>query len=111
MRAAAQALGFALALVFVLAQFALWGGTSLGIVREHCADLDRTLATGRPTVESKWTYVIFPPLAFANLDPAGACVRNAPLLEALSALGIWELPSPQEQVAEHIRDQLAPPRR
>jgi hypothetical protein len=57
-------------------------------------------------VESRWTYVVFPPIIFANLDPDGRCVRNSPLREGLSALGVWELPPPQEQVTEHIRDQV-----
>lgn len=106
MRGTIQGAGLVLGVLFVLAQAVFWGGTSIGVVREHCADVDRSLAAERPVVESKWTYVVFPPLIFANLDPAGTCVRNSPLREALAELGVWELPSPEEQVDRHIQEQL-----
>lgn len=75
------------------------------MVREHCLDLDAS-SRAEADVDSKWTYILWPPLTFANLDPAGTCVRNSPLREALGALGIWELESPEEQVREHIQEQL-----
>jgi hypothetical protein len=92
---------------FVLlgAQAVVIGGTSLGVVREHCVDLDQ-LRQGNPEVDSHWTYILWPPLPFSAVDPAGGCVRNTPLREGLAEVGIWELDSPEEQVREHLRKQL-----
>jgi hypothetical protein len=91
--------------LFLLAQVIFWGGTSFGIVREYCADIEASRSTNSVQVESSWTYVLWPPLFFANTDPPGRCVRNSPLREGLSAIGIWSLPSPEEQVRKHIENQ------
>lgn len=80
--------------------------TSTGVVYESCADPNSR--TG--DVESHWTYVLLPPLTLANIDPDGSCVRHSPLRQGLSAVGIWQLPSPRQQVFNHIRDQLRNPR-
>jgi hypothetical protein len=82
------------------------GGTSFGVVREHCADLDQA-RRGIAEVDSGWTYTLWPPVFFSNVDPTGGCVRNSPLREGLAELGVWELDSPEAQVREHIRKQLA----
>jgi hypothetical protein len=92
-------------LVAVLINVVLIGGTSLGVVKEHCADLEQARA-GVRDVDSGWTYILWPPLTLANLDPSGGCVRNSPLREGLAAIGLWELPSADEQVERHIREQL-----
>jgi hypothetical protein len=87
------------------AQAVVIAGTSLGVVQEHCVDLDQ-LRQGDREVDSRWTYILWPPLPFSAVDPAGGCVRNTPLREGLAELGIWELDSPEAQVREHIRKQL-----
>jgi hypothetical protein len=91
-------LGIALGLVFL--------STSLGAVREYCLDTKATAASHSIVVEKHWTYVLWPPFFFASNDPPGRCVRNSPLREGLSAVGIWKLPSPEEQVRRHIASQL-----
>ena len=105
-REAAAALGAVLGTVFFLTQVVFWGGTSLGIVREHCLNMEASGATNSVKVDSSWTYILWPPLIFVNVDPSGRCVRNSPLREGLEAVGIWSLPSPEKQVAEHVEDQL-----
>ena len=97
--------GGVLAVLFVVAQIVVWGGAGFGVVREHCLELETSTAT-QPDLDSKWTYVLWPPSFLANLDPPGTCVRNSPLHEGLSELGVWELPPPGEQVREHIVEQL-----
>ena len=105
MRQVAAGVGGLLAFLFVLAQIIFWSGTSLGVVREHCLDLEAS-SRASADVDSKWTYILCPPLTFANLDPDGTCVRNSPLREGLEVIGIWDLPSPEEQVREHLQEQL-----
>ena len=58
------------------------------------------------TLHSHWTYIVWPPLYFSAADPPGRCVRNTPLHEALSHLGIWKLPSPTVQARRHVASQL-----
>jgi hypothetical protein len=93
-------------LLFVLAQVVFWIGSATGIVREYCLDVPASRATNSVQVESSWTYVMWPPLIFSSADPPGRCVRNTPLHEGLSAIGIWKLPSPEQQVREHVAEQL-----
>lgn len=102
-----EGLGVAAGVVLVLTQIILFSGTSMGVVREHCLDLESSTAAQAIDLDSGWTYILWPPMTFANLDPSGRCVRNAPLREALSKTGIWRLPSPEEQVVEHLREQGA----
>jgi hypothetical protein len=101
-----EALGGILLGAFLIAQIIFWGGTSTGVVREYCLDVAGSQATQRVVVESHWTYILWPPLFFSALDPPGRCVRNTPLHEGLSAVGIWSLPSPEEQVRDHVQGQL-----
>jgi hypothetical protein len=98
----AGAIGALLALTFLVVQLTLGSG----VVREHCLDVKASQATGTVQVDSHWTYIVWPPLYFAAMDPAGRCVRNTPLHEALSYVGIWKLPSPTEQVRRHVTSQL-----
>lgn len=98
--------GLLLGFILLLPQVLLWGGTSLGVVREYCLDESASVATKSVQVDSSWTYVVWPPLLFANSDPPGRCVRNSPLREGLSAIGVWDLPSAEKQVKQHIEDQL-----
>ncbi len=107
-KTAGTILAACLAVSFISLQIIAWAGTSMGVVREHCLDIEASQALGRPQVESGWEYILFPPITFANLDPNGICVRNSPLREGLAALGIWGLPSPEEQVREHIAKQQEP---
>jgi hypothetical protein len=96
-------------IAILLAQFAMFvviAGTSIGAVREHCLDVGESEALQRVEVDTGWTYMLWPPLVFASLDPAGRCVRNSPLREGLAYIGLWELPSAEEQVREHVLDQL-----
>ncbi len=89
-----------------LASFTFFTGTSMGVVREHCLDLENSNQVDGADIDRKWTYILFPPLTFANLNPPGGCVRNSPLREGLSAVGIWKLPSAEAQVERHISEQL-----
>lgn len=93
-------------LVVQLASFVLIAGTSFGVVREHCADLETSSRETGVDIDSGWTYIVWPPFTFANIDPSGGCVRNAPAREVLDAVGIWELPPPEVQVREHVLQQL-----
>jgi hypothetical protein len=93
--------------LFLIAQFALISGTSMGVVWEHCADIPSSFRGGSVDIDSSWTYIMWPPLPFANFDPPGTCVRNSPLREGLAAVGIWELETPEQQVRTHIERQLA----
>jgi hypothetical protein len=105
-RSALAVLGGIVGFIFLLSQVVFWGGTSLGVVHEHCLDVGASEASRSVEVDSKWTYILWPPLTFGAIDPSGRCVRNTPLREGLSAVGIWDLPSPEEQVRDHIQDQL-----
>jgi hypothetical protein len=100
-------LGAIAATVFYFAQASVFFGTSLGVVREHCLDVESSVAAQRVDVDNKWTYILWPPLTLANLDPSGTCVRSAPLREALGAIGVWKLDSPEEQVRVHLEKQGA----
>lgn len=102
----AVALGTVVGFLFLLLQIIVWGGTSLGVVKEHCLDTELSRSTNSVQVNSSWTYILWPPLIFANADPSGTCVRNSPLREGLNSMGVWALPSPEEQVHDHIEDQL-----
>ncbi len=101
---AVSAIGGLLGVVFVVAQFVFWVGSATGVVYEICLDPDRS-APGGVVVEEHWTYVFFPPLLLSSVDPPGRCVRNTPLHQGLSAVGIWQLPPPEQQVEDHIRSQ------
>lgn len=105
-RTALTWLGALIGLLFLLAQVVLFFGSSSGVVREYCLDGNASRATNSVQVESSWTYILWPPLFLANVDPPGRCVRNSPLREALGAVGIWDLPSPEQQVKDHLESQL-----
>ena len=107
MERSASAIGGLLGLVLVVAQFIFWVGSATGIVYEICLDPDRS-APGRIEVEGHWTYIVFPPLILSSIDPPGRCVRNTPLHQGLSAVGVWKLPSPEVQVERHLESQVAP---
>ena len=69
------------------------------VAREHCLVQE---GKGAPSlhIESSWDF----DLDLGNLsNPAPDtpnCVRNTPLREGLSAVGVWELGSPEQQLAE-----------
>jgi hypothetical protein len=106
MRKATEALGAIigglLGLVVSVAVFS----TSLGVVREYCLNIPASQAAHAVVVDKHWTYILWPPLVLSGDDPPGRCVRNTPLRQALDALGIWKLPSPEEQVRRHVVEQL-----
>lgn len=81
-------------------------GSATGVVREHCLDTDASNRAGAVEVESKWTYMLWPPGPLASVDPPGRCVRLSPLHEALSAVGVWKLSPATVQVRQHVLDQL-----
>ena len=72
------------------------------VAREHCL-LQEGKRNSSPHIESSWDF----DLDLGNLsNPAPDtpnCVRNIPLREGLNAVGIWELGSPEQQLAEHTR--------
>lgn len=92
----------ALLIVPLLAFQALVFTSSSGIVHEHCLAKN---AQSIRDVESGWTYVMWPPLVLAHVDPPGRCVRNSVGREVLSLVGIWPLGTPSEQVEAHLRSQ------
>jgi nucleoside phosphorylase len=106
-RGATAALTTLVGLAFLLVQLVLFFGTSFGVVHEYCFDEAASRATNSVQVDSSWTYILWPPLFLANTDPAGRCVRNSPLREGLGAIGVWDLPSPEQQVKDHLESQAA----
>jgi hypothetical protein len=88
-----------------LAALVLVAGFGSGVVREHCIDSAASNAVGEVLVESRWTYVIWPPLVFAGNDPSdGRCIRNHPGTAALQYLGVRDLGGPNEQVRRSLRE-------
>lgn len=98
--------GGLLATLFVLAQFIFWVGSGTGFVWQICLEPEGAPPERARVVEGV-VYVFFPPLVLSSIDPPGSCVRNTPLHQGLSALGVWELPPPREQVERHVRSQQA----
>jgi len=74
-------------------------GLVFPVVHTYC------LVDRRPThtrIESKWEFNWIGG-GFPNPAPdTEDCVRNTPTREALSALGIWKLGSPEHQVAANV---------
>jgi len=103
---ARQVLGGLLGLLIFLMSSVLIEGSTTGVVREHCLDLAASRAAQSVRVDTHWTYILWPPLLLASADPAGRCVRNPPVREGLAAIGLWSLPSPEEQVRQHVVSQL-----
>jgi hypothetical protein len=94
---------FVVGTVFLLLQV----GLAAPVVREHCADdLQSIVATQEVQIDSKWTFIMWPPLYFAPLDPAGRCVRNSLAREFADTIGVWKLPDAKEQVRQHVFEQL-----
>ena len=91
---------------FVLAQIVAF---ALPVVREHCLNVAASESQQRVMVDTKWTVLAWPPPPFASLDPTGRCVRNGVGRELLAEAGVWALPSRQEQVRQHVADQLTAP--
>jgi hypothetical protein len=88
--------GFLLSGLLVVALLSVVGP----VAREHCL-VQEGKGSFSLHVESSWDF----DLDLGNLsNPAPDtpnCVRNIPLREGLSAVGIWELGSPEHQLAEH----------
>jgi hypothetical protein len=101
-----EAIGSVIAALLGLLLTFVFLSSSLGVVREYCLNAAATRATQTVVVDKHWTYILWPPLVFAGNDPPGFCVRNTPARQALDAIGIWKLPSPEEQVREHVAAQL-----
>ncbi len=96
--------GFAmLALFTVFLLFQL--GLLSPVVREHCLSVDKSEDAGDVQVDSGRPFIVSFPF-FAGIDPPGRCVRNTQSRELLSAIGVWRLPSPEEQVRKHVEEQL-----
>ena len=84
-----------------------FAGFGSGAVREHCIDSEASNAAGEVLVESRWTYVFWPPLVFAGTDPPpGRCVRNHPGTAALQLTGVRDLGGPREQVRKRLQEEL-----
>lgn len=98
------------ALLLVMAAIVVIGsqaGLAAPVVREHCLDADALETASGTVVDTKWTYLAWPPLYLAPIDPPGRCVRNSLTREALNRLGVWKLPEPEEQVRRHLAEQVA----
>lgn len=100
-------LGGVLGTLFLLAQLVFWIGSATGFVYQICLEPEGAPPERARVVEGV-VYVFFPPLILSSIDPPGSCVRNTPLHQGLSALGIWQLPPPRIQVEDHLRSQAAP---
>ena len=87
-RTIAGVIGFGLATIFLLAQFAFWAGTSFGVVREHCLVADH----GTASVESKWTYILFPPLFLSSIGSSRT--MRSQLAPSRGARCSWHLAPP-----------------
>lgn len=87
-----------------LALFVLVAGFGSGIVREHCIDAEASNRTGELQLDSRWTYVLWPPLVLAADDPSPRCVRNHPGTAALGYLGVRDRPKPQ--LRKHLTKHL-----
>lgn len=73
----------------------------LGFVSPIVHSICLTGDPGSPHVESNWGFYLTE--GFPNPAPDDArCVRNTPDREALSALGIWPLGTPESQLANHL---------
>jgi hypothetical protein len=106
MRSALDAIGALIGGLLGLVMTFVVLSTSLGVVREDCLDVPATQAAQRIAVDKHWTYILWPPFTLASSDPPGRCVRNSPVRQGLDAVGIWKLPTPEEQVREHVVAQL-----
>lgn len=79
------------------------------VTREHCLDAAASESTRQILVHSKWTPIVWPPPPVVSADPRGLCVRNSLIREGLHQIGIWKLQTPEEQVRDHLRDQVQEP--
>ena len=89
-----------------LAMTVVFLSSSLGVVREYCLNVPASQAAQAVVVDKHWTYILWPPLVLSGNDPPGRCVRNTPIRQALDAIGVWKLPTPEEQVRRHVVAQL-----
>jgi len=79
--------------------FLVFIGLVFPVVHSYCL-VDRSAT--HPRIESKWEFNWIGG-GFPNPAPdTEYCVRNTPTREALSALGIWKLGSPEHQVAANV---------
>ena len=92
---------FIITAIFAVAAF----GLVFPVVNTHCL-VDSNI--NHPRIESGWKFNWIGG-GFPNPAPDGvegpegdACVRNTPTREALSALGIWKLGSPEHQIATNV---------
>ena len=96
MRVAEGAFGVLVAIAGLLFTILVIGSV-VPVVHEHCVPESGSDASGNLDVSSSWKFTLDFPLP-ASDDKA--CVRNTPTREALSAIGIWSLGSPAEQLGE-----------
>ena len=74
-------------------------GLVFPVVHSHCLVKPQLPS---PEVKSSWGFNWFGG-GFPNPAPDGeGCIRNTPTREALSAIGIWPLGSPEHQIAKNL---------
>lgn len=100
--AISSAVGGLLAIIFIALNVAVFAP----VTREHCLDLGASQTAGAVRIDSKWTFVAWPPPPVSWLDPGGRCVRNSVLRQGLDLVGVWKLPTPLDQVRDHVQEQL-----
>lgn len=87
--------------IVALIGFAVFLGAVVPVVNQHCVELADDRSSIR--VDSGWTFYLTE--GFPNPAPdRDACIRNTPTREALSALGIWKLESPEKQIASKLAE-------
>jgi hypothetical protein len=73
----------------------------LGLVAPYVHKICIVEHNGRPSIDAHWGFYLSSGLPNPAPDSEG-CIRNTPTREALSALGIWKLGSPEEQIVDHL---------
>jgi len=73
----------------------------LGLVAPYDHQICIVEHNGTRAIDDHWGFYLSNGIPNPAPDGEG-CIRNTPAREALSALGIWKLGSPEEQIIEHL---------
>src|SRR5687768_16641234 len=95
---AAQGLFMILGIAFI----AIQAGIFIPVDKAHCIE-GEPASVESIDVESGWQWTGLRLFPWTDSD---TCVYNTPTREALSALGIWPLDSPEDQVEDHVRSRI-----
>lgn len=73
----------------------------LGLVAPYVHSICVTGTARHPRIDDHWGLYLSGALPNPAPDSEG-CIRNTPTREALSAIGIWDLGTPESQLASHL---------